>query len=339
MLGGERVSELPLISVIVPVYNVEKYISRCVDSLLGQTYKNIEIILVDDGSSDDSSLLCDHYASENKNVIVIHKKNGGQSSARNEGLRLARGQYIGFVDSDDWISNDMYEYLYNLIIGYDADASSIWFVTCKTEDDVATVNQENINVLHGDEILEFHLKEALCSGTHSMCRCLFKASIIRGMRYPEGYVNEDIPFKFEALSKTGTFVSSNLVKYFYYQDSESTTRGGFKPKDLSLFPMTEKLYEMAYPYGGNIRRLAEIKKIRSDFSILSRIAYYGSECDNEYTDKVITKCTKKLRSNYFKLLKAPIPVSRKVIMSMFVIDYRIAKMFISIAKKIYDYNG
>lgn len=331
-------SELPLISVIVPVYNVEKYVSRCVDSLLGQTYKNIEIILVDDGSSDGSSLLCDHYASENKNVIVIHKKNGGQSSARNEGLRLARGQYIGFVDSDDWISNDMYEYLYNLIIGYDADASSIWFVTCKTEDDVAAVNQENINVLHGDEILEFHLKEALCSGAHSMCRCLFKASTIRGMRYPEGYVNEDIPFKFEALSKVDTFVNSNLVKYFYFQDSESTTRGGFKPKDLSLFPMTEKLYKMAYPYGGNIKKLAEIKKYRTDFSILSRIAYYGSECDEEYTNSVINECQKRLRKNFIKLLLAPIPVSRKVIMALFVIDFKFGYSFIKFAKIFYKYN-
>lgn len=332
-------SELPLISVIVPVYNVEKYISRCVDSLLGQTYKNIEIILIDDGSNDDSSLICDHYASENKNIIAIHKNNGGQSSARNEGLMQARGQYIGFVDSDDWVSKDMYEYLYNLLIEYDADASSIWFVTCKTEDDLVKVHQENINVLYGSEILEFHLKEALGSGAHSMCRCLFKASIIKGMRYPEGYVNEDIPFKFEALSKVDTFVNSNLVKYFYFQDSESTTRGGFKPKDLSLFPMTEKLYKMAYPYGGNIRKLAEIKKYRTDFSILSRIAYYGSECDDEYTDKIITKCTKKLRANYFRLLIAPIPISRKVIMSMFVVNYGLAKLFISMIKKIYDYNG
>ena len=331
-------SELPLISVIVPVYNVEKYISRCVDSLLGQTYKYIEILLIDDGSNDDSSLISDHYASENKNIIAIHKNNGGQSSARNEGLMQARGQYIGFVDSDDWVSKDMYEYLYNLLIEYDADASSIWFVTCKTEDDLVKVHQENINVLYGSEILEFHLKEALCSGTHSMCRCLFKASIIRGMRYPEGYVNEDIPFKFEALSKTGTFVSSNLVKYFYFQDSESTTRGGFKPKDLSLFPMTEKLYKMAYPYGGNIRNLAEIKKIRSDFSILSRIAYYGSECDDEYTNSVINECQKRLRKNFIKLLLAPIPVSRKVIMALFVIDFKLGYSFIKFAKNFYRYN-
>lgn len=331
-------SELPLISVIVPVYNVEKYISRCVDSLLGQTYKNIEILLIDDGSNDDSSLICDHYASENKNIIAIHKNNGGQSSARNEGLMQARGQYIGFVDSDDWVSKDMYEYLYNLLIEYDADASSIWFVTCKTEDDLVKVHQENINVLYGSEILEFHLKEALCSGTHSMCRCLFKASIIKGMRYPEGYVNEDIPFKFEALSKTGIFVNSNLVKYFYFQDSESTTRGGFKPKDLSLFPMTEKLYKMAYPYGGNIRNLAEIKKIRSDFSILSRIAYYGSECDDEYTNSVIKECQKRLRKNFIKLLLAPIPVSRKVIMALFVIDFKLGYSFIKFAKNFYRYN-
>lgn len=331
-------SELPLISVIVPVYNVEKYISRCVDSLLGQTYKNIEIILIDDGSNDDSSLICDHYASENKNIIAIHKNNGGQSSARNEGLMQARGQYIGFVDSDDWVSKDMYEYLYNLLIEYDADASSIWFVTCKTEDDLVKVHQENINVLYGSEILEFHLKEALGSGAHSMCRCLFKASIIKGMRYPEGYVNEDIPFKFEALSKVDTFVNSNLVKYFYFQDSESTTRGGFKPKDLSLFPMTEKLYKMAYPYGGNIKKLAEIKKYRTDFSILSRIAYYGSECDEEYTNSVINECQKRLRKNFIKLLLAPIPVSRKVIMALFVIDFKFGYRFIKFAKIFYKYN-
>lgn len=331
-------SELPLISVIVPVYNVEKYIGRCVDSLLGQTYKNIEIILVDDGSSDGSSLLCDHYATENKNVIVIHKKNGGLSSARNEGLRLARGQYIGFVDSDDWISNDMYEYLYNLIIGYDADASSIWFVTCKTEDDVVKVNQENVDVLRGSEILEFHLKEALSSGSHSVCRCLFKSDIIKCIRYSEGHVNEDIPFKFEALSKADIFVNSNMVKYFYFQDSISITRGGFKSKDLSLFPMTEKLYEMAYPYGGKIRKLAEIKKIRSDFSILSRIAYYGSECDASFTNNVIKECTKRLRKNFFKLLLAPIPVSRKIIMALFIIDFKLGYIFIKVAKKIYRYN-
>ena len=116
---------MELISIIVPVYNVEKYIRRCINSILNQTYQYLEIILVDDGSTDNSGLICDKYAHMDNRITVIHKKNGGLSSARNTGIDIAKGAYIGFIDSDDWIAPETYEVLYRNLVHYDADVSDI----------------------------------------------------------------------------------------------------------------------------------------------------------------------------------------------------------------------
>ena len=102
----------PLISIIIPVYNVEQYLHRCVDSVLNQTYKNLEIILVNDGSPDNCPFICDEYAKKDKRIIVVHKENGGLSSARNAGLEIVQGEYISFIDSDDWIHENYNEILY-----------------------------------------------------------------------------------------------------------------------------------------------------------------------------------------------------------------------------------
>ena len=99
----------PNISIIVPVYNIEEYLPRCIESILNQTYNNLELILVDDGSKDKSGEICDAYAKKDNRVVVLHKENGGSSSARNAGIAIAKGEYLGFVDSDDYIEPDMYE--------------------------------------------------------------------------------------------------------------------------------------------------------------------------------------------------------------------------------------
>ena len=113
----------PMISVIVPIYNVEKYLARCVDSIVNQTYKNLEIILVDDGSPDRCPQMCDDYADKDSRNKVIHKKNGGLSDARNAGMAVATGEYISFIDSDDWIETSMFELLLNNIFQYDCEIS------------------------------------------------------------------------------------------------------------------------------------------------------------------------------------------------------------------------
>ena len=111
----DQTKSLPLISVIIPVYNVQDYLARCLDSILAQTYQNLEIILVNDGSKDNSGAICDEYAARDDRVQVIHKENGGLSTARNAGLDLAAGEYLSFIDSDDWIASDAYEHLMNLV--------------------------------------------------------------------------------------------------------------------------------------------------------------------------------------------------------------------------------
>ena len=111
------------ISIIVPVYNVEKYLKKCVDSILGQTFTDFELLLIDDGSTDNSGSICDELAKTDNRIKVIHKENGGLSDARNIGIEVAKGDFIGFIDSDDYIDEDMYAFLYNNILKYDAELS------------------------------------------------------------------------------------------------------------------------------------------------------------------------------------------------------------------------
>ena len=133
-----------MISIIVPVYNVDKYIERCIQSIINQTYKNLEIILIDDGSTDKSGAICDKYSKIDNRINVIHKKNGGLSEARNVGLDIARGDYIGFVDSDDYIHPQMYELLYKNLIGTSADISIIKHIRKEEELGLGDINSKKV---------------------------------------------------------------------------------------------------------------------------------------------------------------------------------------------------
>ena len=142
-----------LISVIIPIYNVEKFLSFCIDSIVNQTYKNLEIILVDDGSTDNSGKICDEYALKDNRIKVMHKQNGGVSSARNVGLNIAKGKYIGFVDSDDYVENDMFEILHNLIIKNNVDISCCNKFVFKKNKFTASKNFPNDTSLLFNEVL------------------------------------------------------------------------------------------------------------------------------------------------------------------------------------------
>ena len=322
----------PMISVIVPVYNAEKYLSRCIDSILQQTYKNIEIILVDDGSLDKSRFICDDYANRYENISSYHQKNQGQGSARNYGLDKCHGDYIGFVDSDDYIALDMYEYLYGLIVKKRTDCASISFKFTTVDKEKLINDNEKITVYENECVLEKHLLEATTTGSHSVCRCLFKAKVLADVRFPTGMINEDIPFKFAALSHVKRMANSNLVKYYYYQKSESTTRGAFKEKDLDLFKATKMLMDMAESYNEEIRVLAKTKNERGYFSIMARVAFYGSSVSRKRTEEVIDICQLHLRKNLLFLLGMPIPITRKILMILFAVNYDFAEKIVKATK-------
>lgn len=173
-----------LISVIVPIYKVESYLNRCIDSIINQTYKNLEIILVDDGSPDRCGEICDNYAKLDSRIRVIHKINGGLSSARNAGLKIAKGDYIGFVDSDDYIKTDMYENLINACIMNECHVSGVRYerrYQNGLKEDSLTVITDNS--LKSSE--EYFRELLLHVGDVSVCTKLFEKSILENLFFDE----------------------------------------------------------------------------------------------------------------------------------------------------------
>lgn len=330
------------ISVIIPVYNVEKYLKRCVDSVLNQTYKNVEVILVDDGSPDSCPEMCDEYAKKDARVKTIHKNNGGLASARNAGLDSGpTGKYVTFIDSDDWISLDYYEYCIRLLSKFHADVAQIDY-TYVTENKIAKKNpKENISVYSGKDILQHYMITTTKTGSYSVCRCLFPKDLIGEIRFREGRNNEDVDFKYKVLSKCKVFVDSNQVKYFYYQSGNSISTGITRLKHIEdAYVSADELIKLTKNETyGTIRFLGEVKQKRTPFSFLCRIAMFGLSDEIDDKKGLIQKLTEEHRHNLDVLLKAPIPFTRKVLALLFAIDYHCVSIPIYILKKLHVING
>ena len=212
-----------VISVIVPVYNVERWLDRCVTSIVGQTYKNLEIILIDDGSTDKSSEMCDAWSRLDNRIRVIHKANGGLSSARNAGLGIATGTRIAFVDSDDWIEPDMYEFLYHLLKENGADIS-----ICSHYIETAVKTR----VKHSSgQFSSFSREEAIRTLVEDkrirnyMWDKLYKRQLFAGIYFPVNRVFEDIAVSYQIFYKTQKVVMQDCPKYHYLKREGSTTQG------------------------------------------------------------------------------------------------------------------
>lgn len=219
----------PLISVIVPVYNVEKYLKRCVDSILVQTYKNLEILLVNDGCTDNCPAICNDYAARDSRIVVINKKNGGLSDARNAALDVAKGEYIAFVDSDDYLAADYIEYLYRLLEEHDADISMCAFKKVY-EGEALDVCIEHVTCLLAEEALEHLLYQRKFTAS-AYCK-LYKRSIFAEIRYPKGVYYEDLAIIHKVLDCCNKVVIGRQQKYYYYQRSNSIMNEKFNPKKM-----------------------------------------------------------------------------------------------------------
>lgn len=209
----------PILSIIVPVYNVQEYLDACINSLLSQTYERIEIILVDDGSTDDSGRICERYASLDPRIRVIHKENGGLSDARNAGIEIAKGEYIGFVDSDDWISTKMYEVLLRNLEVSKADIAVCERVAvypdrmedCGGTDSICVLNQEeSLDILYANKKY----------GSYA-CNKLFRKELFKSIRFPKGRLFEDIYIMHELFGLANRVVFIDTGLYFYLQRPNS----------------------------------------------------------------------------------------------------------------------
>lgn len=219
-----------LISVIVPVYNVEKYLHKCINSILNQTYKNLEIILIDDGSTDNSGKICDEYALKDNRIKVIHKENGGLSSARNAGLDICSGDYIGFVDSDDYIAEDMYEYLYVNLIKNNADVAMCnYWIENNLNTEIADSSLEKFILNNKSNILKFHLEHGMFFPVWNK---IFKKEIIKNIKFPIGLNAEDVFILIDWINNCNKIVFGNDCKYFYLKRETSLYN---RPANKNLF--------------------------------------------------------------------------------------------------------
>lgn len=291
----------PLISIIVPVYNVEKYLPKCLDSIMNQTYKNLEIILVDDGSTDNSGIICDKYSEGDRRIKVIHKENGGLSDARNKGLDIAKGEYVGFVDSDDYIAEDMYEYLYAFILENNLDVAMC--ASCDVYEDkiIYPKNFESIILDKKEKIIENIFINPFGGAAVSVCSKLFKYDVIKNIRFDFGKTYEDVYFLLKWIANTNNFGRGDKVKYYYVQRGESITHQKFyNDKILDVVDGYKKNYKIISQKYPEATKAAEVRLWWAYRVAIGRI--YGCKDYKENT-LVAQKIQNELRKNLIDILK------------------------------------
>ncbi len=230
-----------LISVIVPIYNVEDYLPQCIESIINQSYKNLDIILVDDGSPDKCPEICDNYASKDSRIRVIHKENGGLSSARNAGLELSKGQYVSFIDSDDWLELDMYQVMVDALQKTASD-----FVTCDpffcefNQDSPKTYshNTGSYSLIKGSDDLFYHIVEPNPLIRFEVWNKLYSRESVSDTRFKVGQRYEDIYFDRIVFKRIKQCVAVDKALYNYRTNRPGSTNSVFKKDRLS------KLYEI-----------------------------------------------------------------------------------------------
>lgn len=284
----EKMNSPGLISVIIPVYNVEKYLNRCIDSIVCQTYKSLDIILIDDGSTDRSSNICDDYAMADTRIRVIHKKNGGLSDARNRGLQVAKGEFIHFVDGDDFIATDAIGFLLESILSNDSDIATFSYVMHYTEDaDVGSlkVAKNKQLVLSTEDSLERLLYQK--GVTTSAAMKLYKQKLFRpNIVFPVGKLNEDLGTVYKLFSNAEKVVINTVQKYYYYQRVGSIMQSKFSHSRMDGLSFAEEqlaYIENKYP---TLIAAAQNRLFIEAVAILFKVPLVGKDYRNDYVRSV-----------------------------------------------------
>ena len=230
-----------LISIVVPIYKVEKYINKCLNSILNQTYKNLQIILVDDGSPDNCGKICDEYEKKDKRIQVIHKQNGGLSDARNVGIAEAKGEFIGFVDSDDYIEPTMFEDLLNLVKENNADVAICNFYEVKDDKKIMKNNCNDVEIYNKMEILkEILLDKKIQSYAWNK---LYKKALFNKVKYPVGKKYEDIGTTFYLLEGCEKVVVSGKPEYYYLNREDSIVNNVTESTIMDYVTIVDERYD------------------------------------------------------------------------------------------------
>ncbi|WP_279006226.1 glycosyltransferase family 2 protein [Thomasclavelia cocleata] len=283
-----------MISIIIPVYNVELYLDKCLQSVVNQTYRNIEIILIDDGASDNSGIICDRWQKKDSRIKVIHKTNGGLSSARNVGIEHANGEYLMFIDSDDIVSDELCRILIEMMKNNDADIS-----ICNAKhifDDV--VSFKSTGKLHF-----YNRNNAICelwyqkSFLPSAWGKLYKRELFKNIRFTEGIIFEDIDIMHELFYQCNKIIYGEMELYGYVHHENSITTKKYSKKDNVILNICDKICEFASDKDINLQNAAKSYNVAGALRV-----YLNAPNTFEYKD-IIEKAKKIIRKYGKDVLK------------------------------------
>lgn len=287
----------PKISIIIPVYNAEKYLRKCIESILSQSFNDFELILVNDGSSDNSLDICKEYSKNDGRVRIICKENGGAASARNEGLNIAKGDYIAFIDADDFINKDMYKILYNMAIKNDADLVICEYLNIEEDEEKKYDEINNMNYYEkqydNTECLNLIYSDRNISMIVPWNK-LYKKNIFENIRYPEGRICEDEFIAHRILHKCEKILYTNRCLYYYVQSSNSVMRKPFNRKRLdSVYAFQDRMYFYKKLGEKNLIYKSQITYYNNLFILYFKMEKEGWKCKEEY---------KMVRKDFLKFL-------------------------------------
>ncbi|MBQ4067985.1 MAG: glycosyltransferase [Lachnospiraceae bacterium] len=259
----------PLISVIIPVYNLENYIERCLISVLSQTYKNLEILVVDDGSTDNSPSLCDKYSTIDSRITVFHIENGGAAHARNVALNKTNGELLTFIDGDDFVDSTYIETLYNAMVDKNADISICKWVDIYEHAEPKALQQSYIktyDTLSGLEALMYQVEF-----DSAMWVKLYKSSLFDGIFFPEGNLYEDLAIIYKIFERAKIISYTDYAGYFYTIRNSGTTLIKFKPKKMDLIDVIDEMQDYLLKRYPELRLPIYSRKVRANFHIYLQI--------------------------------------------------------------------
>ncbi|MBQ6972329.1 MAG: glycosyltransferase [Synergistaceae bacterium] len=306
-------SDTPLISVVIPVYKVEQYLNECVDSVINQTYENLDIILVDDGSPDNCPAMCDDYARKDSRIRVIHKPNGGLSDARNSGIDIAHGEYITFIDSDDYVSRTYVEQLCTIM-----KASSAGIVQCVHSSEAHEVNDA---VSTSYEIYSPHDAIKIALRNKRIARAawgkLYKLSMFaenERLRYPEGLVMEDLYVMPEIFDAAGSFALTDSTKYFYRLRDDSIWLKPFDSSKLDYFTSIAHVKDYLTHTHPDLLAEAEYEEISNSVFILRKALQ-----TEPYDSPVISRIFSHIKDgNIRRFMFGPNSLKKKAVVALLV---------------------
>ena len=308
---------MPEISVIVPVYKAEQYLERCVKSILEQTYQNFELILVDDGSPDGSPILCDKWAEKDSRVHVIHKENGGASSARNAGLKIAKGNWIAFADSDDWLDRTALKTLYDLANQYNVPMAIGGMRVVQEYTDAQTVAKQETVVLSRADLMSRFFRLNGEPDTHSVCATLIRRDILEAYHFIEGKMNEDVEACYYLARKCEGAVYTNKPVYFYFKNVEGVTNSGFSKKKLDLLDVWDIVQKQVEQFTPEYSYACEMNCKRARFTLLTQMYMNGYDHNDPYMRETKQRLKKEVRASFFDLMRWKMPINRKIALIAF----------------------